>query len=140
MTVRRSRSAPSPQPKSGLSDYGQEATAHTSFDHPIGADENRIRDRDTENLGGLQVERQLDPGWLLDRQVGGLRSIDDLLHVIGRATVEIEARRAIAEERPGIGEFRKGGERRQPVRKRRRDNTLSQVEDRGVVDYQQSIG
>jgi hypothetical protein len=59
------------------------AATASLFDHPIGADKNRIRDRDTENLGGLQVKREFDPSRLLDRQVGGLGSIDYLLHVIG---------------------------------------------------------
>ena len=44
----------------------------SSFDHLIGPTEYRLRDRQAERLGGLEVDDQLDFGRLLDWQVGWL--------------------------------------------------------------------
>ena len=38
-----------------------------SLDHLIGASEERLRDREAESVGGLDVEDQLEFGRLLDR-------------------------------------------------------------------------
>ena len=43
-----------------------------SFDHIVGAGEQRRRHVEAERLGGLQVEHELELGQLHDRQVSGL--------------------------------------------------------------------
>jgi hypothetical protein len=40
-----------------------------SFDHLVGAAEQWQRDSDAEGLGGFEIDDQLDPGGLLDRQI-----------------------------------------------------------------------
>ena len=35
--------------------------------------------RQAKSLGGLEVDHQLKLGWLLDRQIGGLGSLKDLV-------------------------------------------------------------
>src|SRR5947209_14304911 len=45
----------------------------------------RLRDRQPEGLGGLEVDDELELAGLLDRQVGGLRALEDLVHEGSRA-------------------------------------------------------
>ena len=51
--------------------------AARSFDHLVGAAEQRGREREPDRLGGLEVDDQLDFRGLLDRQVGGLVAFED---------------------------------------------------------------
>ncbi len=47
------------------------------FDHLIGAQKDRRRERDAEGLGSFEVDYQLIFGRLLDRQIGGLLALED---------------------------------------------------------------
>jgi hypothetical protein len=49
----------------------------TSFDHPVGAGEQRWRDGEAERFGGFEIDDQLNLGGLLDRQVGGLLAFEN---------------------------------------------------------------
>ena len=42
------------------------------LDHFVGAHEKRFRDRESERLRGGEVDDQIEPGWLLNRDVGRL--------------------------------------------------------------------
>jgi hypothetical protein len=46
-----------------------------SLDHLVGAAEDRLRDREPERLGGLQVDDQLELGGWLDWQIAGRRAL-----------------------------------------------------------------
>jgi hypothetical protein len=43
-----------------------------SLDHLVGAQQERLRDRQTEGLGGGQIDDEIELSRLLDRQVGRL--------------------------------------------------------------------
>src|SRR5215831_4582539 len=53
------------------------------LDHLIRPRQRRRRDRQAESLGGLEVDDQLELGWLLDGQVSGLRALEDPIHEVG---------------------------------------------------------
>src|SRR3981189_1978375 len=60
-----------------------------SLNHPVRAQHQRLRDRNAERLGGLQIDDQLELRRLLDGKVGWLRALEDLVHVCGGASDEI---------------------------------------------------
>jgi hypothetical protein len=57
--------------------------ASNSFDHLVGAAEQRRRHVEPERLGGLGVEHQLEFGRLLHRKVRGLLAPEDAVDVTG---------------------------------------------------------
>jgi hypothetical protein len=62
------------------------ATQQTSslFDHVVGAQQKRFRDRQPECFRDLEVDDQLEFRRLLDRQVGRLRPAQNLIDKVGR--------------------------------------------------------
>ena len=51
------------------------------FDHFVSALQDRLRNSETERLGGLQVNSKLEYRWLLDRQIPGLRTTENPVNV-----------------------------------------------------------
>ena len=60
-----------------------------SFDHPVGAQQHRLRNPDAERLGCLEVDCQREPGWLLDWQLAGVGAPQESVHIEGRAACDI---------------------------------------------------
>jgi hypothetical protein len=52
------------------------STRVASFDDFVGAGEDRWRDRQPERLGGVEIDDQLEPGRLRDRQIGGIGTLE----------------------------------------------------------------
>src|SRR4029434_36433 len=74
----------------------------------------RGRDRETERLGGLEVDGQLELRRLLDGQVAGAGPLEDLVHVGRGAAEEIGNVRPVGHEAAGLGPTAERVHRRQP--------------------------
>jgi hypothetical protein len=69
-----------------------------SFDHLVGAGEERRRDREAEGFGRLQVDRELELRRLLNRKVGRIAASENAIDVGRAATPEIGTVGGIAQE------------------------------------------
>src|SRR6516165_7968889 len=56
------------------------------FDHLVGADEKRGWDRESERLGSLEVDNQLEFGGLFDRQISRTYSCCNAINVLSSPT------------------------------------------------------
>src|ERR1035437_4853069 len=72
-----------------------------SFDHLVGAADQRQWDGEAERLGGLEVEDQLDFRRLHDRQVGWLLGLEHPAGVGGEATGVIRFTASVAHQAAG---------------------------------------
>src|SRR5262249_39626391 len=60
---------------------GEEGGA--SFDHLVGAGEQRRRHGEAERIGGREINKEIEFGRLLDRELGWLRSAQNLIDQVG---------------------------------------------------------
>jgi hypothetical protein len=51
----------------------------TLFDHLIRPRQERGRNGETEGLGAFEVDDEFELAWLLDREIGGLGALEDLV-------------------------------------------------------------
>ena len=58
-----------------------------SFDHLVGAQQERFRDCQSDRLGGRQIDDEIELGRLLDRKVSRLRAAQNLVDIVGSAAV-----------------------------------------------------
>src|SRR6266478_3323284 len=66
-----------------------------SFDHLVGAHQKRLRDRQPEGLRRLEVEDQFKFRWLLDWQIRGFGTLQNLVHVQGAPPEQVGHARAV---------------------------------------------
>jgi hypothetical protein len=71
-----------------------------SLDDLIRPQQERRRNRQAERLGGLEVDDQLERGRLLDRQVSGLRTFQDLVDIDGGSVPRPLDTRAVGKKTP----------------------------------------
>ena len=85
--VRRPRSAWRRPHGAGIRKPSHEPTFAASFNHLVGATEQRWRHGEAERLGGLEIDHKLKLGRLLDREIGGLLAAQDAIDVGSRLPV-----------------------------------------------------
>src|SRR5260370_40442320 len=66
-----------------------------SFDHLVGARQQGGRYRQSERLGGLHIDDELETSRLLDRQVCGLSAFEDLVDVHGSLSKKVGIYRGV---------------------------------------------
>src|SRR4051812_8433297 len=84
-----------------------------SFDHLVGAQEERLRDRQSECLGGSKIEDELELGRLLDREVGRLCPAQNLVDKVGSAPEKVRGVRSIGHQTSRFDVLAKTEHRRQ---------------------------
>jgi hypothetical protein len=63
-----------------------------SFDHLVGARQQRSGDFEAERLGGRKIDDEIKLGRLLDRDVGRLRSAQDLVDIVAWGVMPMQWR------------------------------------------------
>lgn len=58
-----------------------------SFDHRFRPEQQLLRHRQADRLGGLEVEHEFDDGALFHQQFSGFGALDDLVDAIGGTVV-----------------------------------------------------
>src|SRR6266849_1514737 len=87
----------------GCSDqHALPGTRPPSVNDLIRALQERWRDRQPDRLRGSEIYDQLELGGLLDREVGGFGALEDLVHVGGRAPLQVKKVWAIDHETAGL--------------------------------------
>src|SRR5262245_37869614 len=99
------------------------------LDHPVREREQRIGNGNPESPRGLHVDRQLDQRRLLDRKIGRLCPIEDLLYVSSSAPIEVPPRWAVANQRANVGELGNRGDGWQPMSQCQGSYAFPQVDE-----------
>src|ERR1700738_4318724 len=113
--------------------------AQELLDHLVGDREEPRRKGQAERLGGLEVDSELELGWLLHRQVRGLGALEDLVNVAGGTPKQVNKIYPVGHEAAGCHKFPKSMNRRQLVRGREICNELPISERERVFDRNQSV-
>src|SRR5215475_12198509 len=85
------------------------------FDQLVCAYEQRGRHSETERLGNLDINDQLELSRLLDGEVGRLSTLQDLVHEGGKPPEEIDDARPVRHQAPRIRVLTKGVHGRRQV-------------------------
>ena len=75
-----------------------------SFDHLVGAQQDRCRQLDADRLGGLEIDDEIELGRLLDPKVGRLRPAQNLVNVVGGAPKQAREVRCIGHQTSRLGQ------------------------------------
>jgi hypothetical protein len=95
------------------------------FDDLVGAGEDRGRHGQAERLGGLEIDDQLECGWLLDRQIRELLALEDPSGVNAELATDSLETRCIADQAADRGELAKPVDRRNGMACRQRHELLA---------------
>jgi hypothetical protein len=77
----------------------------TLFNHSVGAIEQRARHVQAKCFGGLEIDYKLEFDWLLDGQIGGLCSVQNLLHIASQTFGLENSTRPVGQQRATVYEL-----------------------------------
>src|SRR5262245_9600755 len=80
----------------------REQKAWNSLNQLISLCDEARRHFETKCFGGLEIDHQLELGRLLDGKIGGVGTLQDLVHKRGGLPVLIEKARPVRHETPGF--------------------------------------
>jgi hypothetical protein len=112
-------------PLSAITGCEQSQQTAQLFDHLVGRNLQRERNRQAERLGSLEVYDELELGGLRDRQVARLLSLENPPGVDADLTISIGNTRPVAHETTRHGELASGIARRQRMASRPRDDLVA---------------
>src|SRR5215510_13386567 len=106
--------------KRSLSDSGSsgQTCPVPSLNHLVRAQQERLWHREPERFGGLEVDYQLELGWLLDGQISRFGTFENLNHVTGRQPPPLEKVSAIGNKATIDNELPSASDRWQLVLRR----------------------
>src|SRR5438552_8297795 len=104
-----------------------------SFDHLVGAGEQRGRHREAERLRRDQIDDKFKPRRLLDWYIAGLRPAQNFIHVICRAPEPFRVTWSIGHETPAADKVA-GAEDRWKSRAKRKRKDAHEVGDHELID------
>src|SRR5262249_41272781 len=99
-----------------------------SFDHLLGAGEQGRENFKTESLRGRNVYDEIELGWLLDRDVAGLRPAQNFVEEIAGASVNVHEARSVGQEPTPLDILPGDVARRQSRAHRQGTNDVTQYE------------
>src|SRR5436190_4233504 len=110
------------------------------LDHLVGASREPGRYVEAERLGSFQVDHELEPGGLIDRQVGGLFALENPSDVEASPAIRIRSVVAIAHQ-PALFDKRTVGVHvGDGVTRRERDNLLAPAREVRIATEHQRDG
>src|SRR5215471_5188352 len=117
-----------------------EPTRAASLDHLVGAAEQQRGHVEADCLCGTDVDHQLEPGRLYNRQVGGLGAHENSAGVVADLEVCIAQVCTVGQESAGCGELTPIVNRRNRVACCKRNNSITSAVQERVGGYKQRTG
>src|SRR5262245_17605703 len=112
----------------------------TSFDHLVGEQLQRGGHLEAERPGGLQVDDKLEFGRPNDRQVGGLRVLENSTRVDTDVTPRIQSIGPIAHQQARFDHLTAETTRRYPIARRERRKLNASAVEEPIAGNEESIG
>ena len=94
-------------------------SGHLSLDYLVGAGDERRRHGEADFVCRFQIDDELEPGRLLDRQLGRFRSLQDLCDITGCNRHHFGLMGTVGDETARVDAFAEGMEDRQPLSARK---------------------
>ena len=110
------------------------------FDHLIGGDEQRLRHGQAEYTGGLVIDDELELARLHDRQVGGLRTLEDAAGIGAGLTICVDKVGSVAYQATGFDKVAQRIRRGDRVARRQVDQLDTPIGKTRVEAHEDGIG